>query len=285
MAIAVPSGSRPGNSFSAREAFGAPAGAVEHASMPGTPALLESIARALRDSGVDAPGWVLASARLIPSLLVVPAFGLPGLPLPLRVVFAALLGVAIAPALAPNLGASPSVEPSLAAIASELGRGVPVAAGVAAGIWGAMMAGNLLDELAGNAVGARPPFAGAAPGGPLGALLSLAAALAFFELGGPTRLLAAVGSAPALEVADVRALALMLARSIQLAVVLAGPLLALAPFLELLSGLVARVALPLGLRSALGPLRGMVMFVAAALLLDRFAAGVVLWLDRALPPG
>lgn len=253
--------------------------------MPDARALIESLTAALRETGVDPGGWVLASARLLPSLIVIPAFGLPGLPLPLRVAFAVLLSVAIAPALAPGLGASPLAEPSLVAITSELLRGVPVAGSVAIGVWGAAMAGNLLDELAAGAVAPRPPFAGAEPGGPLGALLSLAAAIAFFELGGPARLLAALAAAPPLGLGDLRALALELARGIQLAVVLAGPLLALTPFLELLSGLAARAVFPLGLGALLGPLRGFLLFAAVALLLDRFAAGVVLWLDRALPPG
>ena len=116
-------------------------------------------------------------------------------------------------------------------------------------------------------------------------VIALVAAIAFFELGGPARMLRALASAPPLGVADLRALALALARGIQLAVVLAGPLLALAPFLELLSGLTGRAAFPPGQRAALGPVRSVVLFGGSALLLDRFAAGVVLWLDRALPPG
>ena len=252
--------------------------------MPDTPALLESLGRALRDADVDAYGWVLAWARLTPSLLLVPALGLPGLPLPLRLVFAAVLGVVIAPTLLPSAGAAPIAEPSWVLIASELARGVPVAVGVAVGIWGATMAGSLLDELMGSSAGSRPPFDDGAPGGPLGVLLALVAAIAFFELGGPARMLMALASAPPLGVADLRALALALARGIQLAVVLAGPLLALAPFLELLSGFTARAAFPPGQRAALGALRSVVLFGGAALLLDRFATGVVLWLDRALPP-
>jgi hypothetical protein len=125
---------------------------------------------------------------------------------------------------------------------------------------------------------------GAAEGGPLGALLSLAAAIGFFQLDGPARLLAALASAPPLGVGDLRALALTLARGIQIAVVLAGPLLALAPFLDLLTGLVSRATFPGKNQATLGPLRSMVLFAAAALLLDRFATGVVLWLDRSLPP-
>lgn len=239
----------------------------------------------MRDAGIDATGWVLAWARSIPSLLLVPALGLPGLPLPLRLVFAAVLGAVIAPTLAPSAGTVATVEPNLAMIAVELGRGVPVAVGVAVGVWGATMAGNLLDELLGSSSGSQPPFDDGAPGGPLGVLLALIAAIAFFELGGPARMLTALASAPSLGVADVRTLALALARGIQLAVVLAGPLLALAPFLELLSGLTARAAFAPGQRAALGSLRGLVLFGGAVLLLDRFAAGVVLWLDRALPPG
>jgi flagellar biosynthesis protein FliR len=247
--------------------------------------LLESLARALRETGVDPTGWALAWARLVPSLLAIPVFGLPGVPVPMRIAFAALIGVVIAPALAPGVGLPPLAEPSWAALASEFGRGIPVAGSVAIGVWGANMAGNLLDELIGNTAPPRPVLEGAAAGGPLGALLSLAAAIAFFQLDGPARLLTALASAPPLGMPDLRALALTLARGIQLAVVLAGPLLALGPFLDLLAGLVARASFPGRAGAALGPLRSMVLFAAAVLLLDRFATGVVLWLDRTLPPG
>jgi hypothetical protein len=113
--------------------------------------------------------------------------------------------------------------------------------------------------------------------------MSLAIGVAFFQLGGPARLADALATARPFHEQDLRSMALSLARGIQFSVVLAGPLLALVPFLELLHGLVARVSQPLGLGVVLGPLKALLLLGVTALLLDRVAGGVVLWLDRALP--
>ena len=249
--------------------------------MPLEDAWLIAVLAELARSGVDPESWARAWARLIPSLVLIPALGLPAFPLPLRVAFAAMLGASVAP------GLLPSPEPALPlipALASELARGVPVALSVAICAWGASMAGNLIDELRGGASASRSPFDTNAPASPFGVLLSLAAALAFLELGGPARLTEALASARPLAEQDLPAVARALAYGIRFAVVLAGPLLALVPFVELLHALMARATYPLALGAVMTPLKALTLLGMAALLLDRFATGVVLWMDRALPP-
>lgn len=231
--------------------------------------------------GLDPESWARAWARLIPSLVLIPALGLPAFPLPLRLAFALVLGASVAPGLLPV--ADPGV-PLLASLASELARGVPVALSVAICVWGASMAGHLIDELRGGGRVSRSPFEPGAPASPFGVLLSLVAVLAFLELGGPARLSDALADAPALSDQDVPTVARGLAHGLRFSVVLAGPLLALVPFVELLHALMARATHPIALGALLTPLKAMTLLAAAALLLDRFAIGIVLWMDRVLPP-
>jgi hypothetical protein len=107
--------------------------------------------------------------------------------------------------------------------------------------------------------------------------------VAFFQLGGPARLVEALAAAQPLRDQDLRAVALSLAHGIQFSVALAGPLLALGPFIELLHSLVARVTRPVPTNVVFVPARALALLAVAALVLDRVAAGVVTWMDRALP--
>ena len=248
--------------------------------MPAGDLLIEVLLGELARSGIDPTRWALAWARLIPSLVLIPALGLPAFPLGLRVVFALMLGASVAPALLPP----PSGATTLVTLASELARGVPVALSVAICVWGATMAGNLIDELRGGLSSSRSPFDTEARA-PFGVLMSLAAAVAFFQLGGPARLAQALAEARPLADQDVRTVALALAHGVQFSVVLSGPLLALVPFVELVHALAARATHPLAIGVVFGPLKAVGLLAVAALLLDRFAMGIVLWLDRALPPG
>jgi type III secretory pathway component EscT len=239
-------------------------------------ALLAELSRA----GIDAASWARAWARLIPSIVLIPAFGLPAFPVALRVIFALMLGASAAPGLLPPADAS---LPLLATLASELARGVPVALSVAICVWGASMAGALIDELRGGATLARSPFEAGEPASPFAVLLSLTAVLAFLELGGPARLTEALASAPPLGEQGLAAMARALAHGVRFAVVLTGPMLALVPFIELLHALIARATHPIALGVLLTPLKSVTLLAAAALLIDHFATGIVLWMDRALP--
>jgi type III secretory pathway component EscT len=243
--------------------------------------LLEALSSELAASGIDPTGWVLCWARLLPSLILIPAFGLPGFPIVIRVGFASVLAAVVAPSL-PVAAYSPG--PLLLALGAELARGLPVALSAAFCVWGALMAGNLIDELRAGAPPLKSPFDAGEPSSPLGILLSLAASVAFFRLGGPARLADALAVARPLHEQDLHALVSSLAHGVQFAVALAGPLLALVPFLELLHALVARSTAPISAQVVFGPFKAVALLGMAAVLLDRIAAGVVVWMDGALPP-
>jgi type III secretory pathway component EscT len=242
--------------------------------------LLAAVTRELMASGIDPMGWLLCWARLLPSLILIPAFGLPAFPVVIRAAFACVLAAVVAPSL-PVVPSAPG--PLLVALGSELARGLPVALSTAFCIWGALMAGNLIDELRAGAPPRPSPF-DSEPASPVGVLLSLAASVAFFRLGGPARLADALAVARPLHEQDLQTLAASLAHGVQFAVVLAGPLLALVPFMELLHALVARAIVPISAQVVFGPFKAVALLGVAALLLDRIAAGVVVWLDGALPP-
>jgi type III secretory pathway component EscT len=251
---------------------------VPHADLA-SDAFVTALLGELAAAGIDPTRWVLASARLIPSLVLIPTFGLQAFPFTLRLAFAFMLGACIAPGLVPLAAGTSTL---LGTLGAELARGLPVALSVAVSVWGASMAGELLDAVRGSSTASRAVFDGGAAS-PLAVLLSLAVGVAFFQLGGPARLADALATAPPFAEQDVRSIALSIARGIQFSVLLAGPLLALVPFLELLHALVARVSQPIGLGAVLGPVKAVTLLGVTALLLDRIATAAVLWLDRALP--
>ena len=81
------------------------------------PGLLSELLAELSRSGVDAGAWLLASARLIPSVLLIPAFGLRALPMLAQVSFAFILAGSVLPSFAPIAA---SDRPWLLAVVTEL---------------------------------------------------------------------------------------------------------------------------------------------------------------------
>jgi type III secretory pathway component EscT len=244
------------------------------------PGLLSELLAVLSHSGVDAPAWLLASARLIPSVLLIPAFGLRALPILAQVSFAFILAGSVLPSFAP-LAASD--RPWLLLLVGELLRGLPVALGAATTIWAATMAGNLMDELRGAA-----PDPGLAvtdsPASPLGILLSLAACVAFLQFGGPARVTEALAAPATLTPNDVRAVVRGLVAGVQLAVLIAAPLLVMSLLLEVFHALLARTTSAALWGAVFAPLRALSLLAIAALLLDRLVEGLALWLHATLPP-
>jgi type III secretory pathway component EscT len=244
--------------------------------------LLEALARELDRSGVNLSSWLLGAARLLPSVILIPVLGLRALPTVARLVAALALATSTAPALA---GLDAGGEPWLATLLSEIAVGLPLAIGAASTLWVASMGGNLLDQLAQQPHRPRAFDMADATLSPFGVLLSLGAAVAFFTLGGPARLVAALAAAPAPSEATVRDVVLGLLQGIHVAVLLAAPLLVLVAFFELLQGLWLRLWTPLGTAHWLGPARFVVLIAVAALLLDRFFEALALWMTSRLPAG
>lgn len=241
------------------------------------PDLLPLVLQELDRWGVDPESWLLAAARLLPAVLLVPAFGLRALAFPARVLFAFILAASTLPLAASS---PPLRGPWLIALLSEVTRGLPLAVSAATTIWAAGMAGNLLDEARGAHHPGEFPVADS-PSGPLGVLLSLAASICFLELGGPARMAAALADGT-LDPSYVRHVVRGAVAGVQLAVLIAAPLLVLLIVVEVFHALVARATSPGLWLPLLAPLRTLSFLAIAALLLDRLIEGLALWMHSAL---
>jgi len=250
--------------------------------MPNEDAFFDSLVQEIARSGIDPLAWVLGSARLVPSVVLIPAFGLRALPIVTQLSFAFILAAGVAPALGP-LGATE--QPWLVSLLTQLLSGLPVAVSAAITIWAATMTGNLVDELRGASEASTRFVTVDSEVSPLGVLFSLGAAVMFLELGGPARLVEALSVEAPLSEQRLEDVAMALAGGVQLAILIAGPLLAVVPFFELLQALIARAAHPVALSAVMAPLRAIALVAIVALLLDRFMEGVALWMSSRLPAG
>lgn len=242
------------------------------------PDLLQLLLLELDRWGVDPEGWLLAAARLLPTVLLVPAFGLRALPFPAQVLFAFVLAASTLPLASGN---QPLPGPWLLAVLAEIARGLPVAVSAAATLWAAAMAGNLLDEVRGAHHPGDFPVVDSASG-PFGVLLSLAASISFLELGGPARLADALATADSIDTSNVWQLVRGAVAGVQLAVLIAAPLLVVLIVFDVFQALVARVTSPGLWLPLLAPLRALAFLAIAALLLDRLVEGLALWMHSAL---
>jgi len=249
------------------------------ASVENAPDWIAPLLVELARGGVDAEAWLRGTLRLVPSTILVPAFGLRALPFPAQLLFAFVLAGATLPAVA---GSLPALDrPWLYAALEELAHGLPVAVSAAATIWGATMAGNLMDELRGGPPAADFPLADS-PSGPLGILLSLAASIAFLEFGGPAQLAQTLASPAPLRAHLFTEVVRSLLSGVQLAVLIAAPLLALLLFLEVFHALVTRATRSGLWLSLFAPLRALSVLAMVALLLDRLVEGLALWMHSLL---
>lgn len=242
------------------------------------PDLLPLLLQELERWGVNPEGWLLAAARLLPTVLLVPAFGLRALAFPAQVLFAFILAASTLP-FAPL--DQPLEGPWLMAVLGEVARGLPIAVSAAATLWAAAMAGNLLDEVRGAHHPGDFPVVDSASG-PFGVLLSLAASISFLELGGPARLADALASAGTVDARSLWRVVRGAVAGIQLAVLIAAPLLVVLLVVEVFHALVARVTSPGLWLPLLAPLRALSFLAIAALLLDRLIEGLALWMHSAL---
>lgn len=243
------------------------------------PGILSTVVDAFAASGVDLAALGLAWARVMPTVAIVPAFGLRALPLPARGVLGLALAASIFPALAiPALASSSQLPWALLAI-GEIVRGLPIALAAAIPLWAATMAGGLVDALRGATdMTSAPTVEGRAT--PLGVPLSLLACAIFLGTGGPSRVVAAlatreIGAHPLLAAAN------DIVGGIGLAVALGGPLLAAAVVIEIAAALVARAAAPAQIHALLAPLRALGILGVMAIVLERLAAAMTLAIARA----
>ena len=233
--------------------------------------LIREVVRVFDASGVDLTALGLAWARVTPTVVLVPAFGLRALPAAARGVLGLMLAASIAPALGVVAAPVLALPWPLLAIGEVL-RGVPIAIAAAVPLWAATMAGGVVDALRGSQDSLTvPTVEGRAT--PLGVPLSLLACAIFLSTGGPARVvraLAAAGTAaPGLGAAA--ACARDLASGVGLAVAIGAPLLVAAIVLEIGAALVARAATPAQVHALMAPLRALGILAVMAVVLDRMA--------------
>ena len=209
-------------------------------------------------------GWALAWARVTPALTLVPAFGLTALPVQSR----AALGLALAVSIAPGLEPAQVSVPFGPALLLEAARGLPIALSAAGVLWAAGMAGGLTDNLRGARETQSLPVVDEDTS-PLGALLSLLLALVFLEGGGAARVVAALAASPAVSHGVLWQVAAGLTHSVELALAVASPIVAVSIVAELSNALLARSATPAHVAALLAPLRSVLILIAFALLFER----------------
>jgi type III secretory pathway component EscT len=197
-------------------------------------------------------------------LALVPAFGLTALPAQSR----AALGLALAVSIAPALEPARVTAPFGLALLMESARGLPVALSAAGILWAAGMAGGLTDNLRGARETQALPIADEDVS-PLGALLSLLVALLFLEGGGAARVVSALVASPAVSYGALWRVALGLTHSVELALAVASPMVAVSIVAELSNALLARSATPAYVAALLAPLRSVLILIAFALLFER----------------
>jgi type III secretory pathway component EscT len=229
--------------------------------------LLDALSQLL---GTDLRSFVLAWARVLPVLTLVPMFGLSAVAVPIRIVLGATMAAAIAPALAAS---GDDGGPLWFAILREGARGVPVALATAVFVWIAVMVGGLADNLRGGRESAELPLL-EEPGSPFSVLLALLVSLAFLQTGGAERL-ASLLAEPRLHVTWAVA-AERLAQSMSLAIAIATPLLAGSVLLELAGAFIARAASPAYVSPLLAPLRSLGVLLLIWVSLDRIVELLVL---------
>jgi type III secretory pathway component EscT len=234
--------------------------------MPGT--VLAEVQRAFEAAGIPLAPLGFAWARVLPVVLIVPAFGLKALPVAGRAVIALALAAVIAPSVS-EVG-----DPHVARLLEEGTRGLGIAIAAAVPLWAATMAGGVVDSLrAASGSASAPTVEGRAT--PLGIPLSLLASAIFLAGGGASRVVAAIAR-PETASNPVVLAAHDLVAGIALAVALGGPVLAASIVVEIGAALIARAASPAQAHSVLAPLRALALLVILAVSVDRIAEAMAL---------
>ncbi|MEZ4224139.1 MAG: flagellar biosynthetic protein FliR [Polyangiaceae bacterium] len=235
--------------------------------MPGSlsPSLLSTVVELAGELGLDLSSWGLAWARLAPTLVLVPAFGLRAIPAPARAVLGLTMAATLAPALA--TARDPALPWALQAGYEAL-RGLPVAIGAASMLWAASQAGGLIDNLRGGREAANLPNVESGSTA-TGAMLSMLASIAFLESGGAARVLTAL-----LRVDDdvqhaFSRVVITLLSSIEISIAVIAPVVAASIVLEVASALVSRAASPAYAQPLLAPLKSLALLGVFALVLER----------------
>ncbi len=213
---------------------------------------------------------ILSAAKVMPVVILVPAFGLRALPWGARVGLAVTLGFSVIPALS-----QPSTLPLGPAIAIQVVSGLPIALSAAVVLWAASMAGGLLDELRGSKEHSHVPAVDAGTS-PTGTLFGLAAAAVFLQTGGAGRVVVALNC----ETQEIHSLLARvvhdLLSGVHIAIALAVPFVIASVIFDVATAFVARALGPIALQSLWAPLKTLFMLVCVAVMLERVLSMIVM---------
>ncbi len=239
-----------------------------------TNGVADALVAEVHASGQSLVAWGIAWARVLPLVVLLPAFGLGFLPGVWRVAIAFMVGLSLAPAL--RLPAIDVASPWPSLVAEQIARGIPLALAASISLWAASVAGGIADtSLSVPRVRLRTPRG---PGGPpFETLMGLLAAILFLDGGGTTRALSRLADLPAGTTEPLRAAAFDLAAGIDVGASLAAPLLVVSLVMDMTSMVVARELPSIRSQSFLAPLRTLVVLVATAALLDRIVEGIAIF--------
>ncbi len=235
--------------------------------------LLDALLGEAHRGGEDFAAWGVAWARVLPTALFVPAFGLGVLPSALRVVIGLALVVVIAPGLAATTALLPGAPwPDL--VVSELARGIPVAIAASASLWAATVAGGVTDAAVGLPRLARrgAPFGG--DGTPFATLFALLAAIVFLSFGGAERVAFELARVPDAGMAPLARAARDLASGVDIGALFAAPLLIVALATDLAVLLVARELPAWKMPGLFASAKALVVLVFAAAFFERMAEAI-----------
>jgi type III secretory pathway component EscT len=227
--------------------------------------LLAYFVRALDAGATDLGAWAVAWARVMPAVVLVPAFGLRAISLPVRVALGLVIALSVAPVLRP---AATAAGYWLLLLLEQALRGLPVALVAAAALWSATMAGGLIDNLRDARERSDVPTVEASAT-PTGVLLSMLVAIAFLSTGGPARVAAALGRPELAVVGPLTRAVHTLASAVELAVAVAAPVVVAAVLFEVASALATRTAGAVTVPFLLAPIRSVALLGVAALVLER----------------
>lgn len=239
-----------------------------------TATLFDSLAQVFPEAA-PLRSWLLGAACVLPSALIVPAFGLRAVSFGIRLGLALSLGVCVSPALVDSEALPFGLAFTLQAL-----RGLPVAISAAAALWATSMAGGLIDELRHGREWSQIPTVPTGAG-PTNVLFTMLAAIGFLATGGPARIAGALAR-PSEPIAGLltRVVADLLS-GVQVAIAIAVPFLVASILLDVLAQLLVRGVQGTSLHWLTVPLRALVFLILLAAMLDRVFALLVLLASRA----
>lgn len=212
-------------------------------------------------------------ARVLPTVVLVPAFGLRALSLPLRMAMALLFALCMYSGSLSALPPTADGIPWPLLLIGEFLAGLPIAIAAAVPLWAAASAGGLAEQLRGGSESMSSPLVEGRTS-PLGVLFAMLAALGFLGSGGPSRVLLRLATVPAGDESFLLRISSTLLSGIDISVAFAAPLLGAAVVLDVVSALAARSAAPAHLQQTLSPLRALGILCVLAFALERITRAI-----------